>query len=298
MKHQRVSKILLLIFASLALSNAACSNIFKGAASKTSDQVRYEDALKAIDAGEWATAIAKFELLSPDFAARQEVIEDWAGALAGHCGMDFVAVLDSIGSGGTLLQGAMNSVSGVEVNPGSCILAQTKMEEISALASQRTASQNLFMLVLGLGKIGAYLRADADRDGTGNLGDGSKDASFDACAGHEVVPGPPNPEVGDEGDGLLSANELNQMITGFGLILLNFSAIADDLSGGTGDALEAIDTACSALVPNPCNITDTTAINDQTRYTFAAMIHSGSSTTEIQIGIGACNGALAGCCGQ
>jgi hypothetical protein len=226
------------------------------------------------------------------------VKENWAGALAGKCGLDFVGVFEAIGGGDPLLKGAMNAFTGVEIEPEYCIFAQEKMEEIGATPSLRTSSQNLFMLVLGLGKIGAYLRADADIDGTGNLGDDSMDAGFDACENHEFPVPAGVPPATDLGDGLFSENELNQIVTGFGLILMNFASIADDLSGGTGDALADVDAACSAIVPNPCNITDPSSVDAQTRYTFAAMIHSSTATTEIQIGIGACNGSLVTCCGQ
>lgn len=262
------------------------------------DAARYEEALKSIDRQDWDAALAMFELLGDDYKNRTDVIENWSGAHAGKCGIDFMTVFTSIGSGQPLLKAAMNAFTGRDIDVASCHAARAKMEELGSSPFQRNASQNLFMLVLGMGHAGAYLRRDADIDGSNNLGDGSMDVGFDACANHELPFPAGSPPASDLADGLFSVNELNQIIMGFGLIINNFAAISAEVGGTEGDALAEINDACDAISPNPCTLSDPSLIDDQARFTFAAIIHSGPDTTELKLGIGSCSGSLPTCCGQ
>lgn len=294
-------KILSLILIPLALSSSSCTNFMEDFSSKDSDEAIYNDAVTLMNAQEWDAAIDKFEELSPGYASRSEVVENWAGTLAGKCGLRFFDVVTALGNGGQLLQAAMDSFTGKEVDTSACLAAQAKMEELGMTPSSRTTSQNFFMLILGLGKVGAFLHADADRNGTSNFGDGSMDAGFDAC--EQQRPSPPfpaqTPPAMDNPDGQFSDNELNQIVTGFGMILTNFAAISASLSGtDAGQVLADLEAQCAAIVPNPCNVTDPNTVDAQTRFALATMIHSGPATTEIQVGIGGCSGSLATCCGQ
>lgn len=297
----KARNILFILLIPIALGSSSCTNFLEEPSGKNSDEAKYYDAIELMNNQEWDASIAKFEEISPGYASRSEVIENWAGALAGKCGIRFFDVVSALGSGGAILQAAMDSFTGKVVDTAACLDAEEKMEELGATPAARTNSQNFFMLILGLGKVGAFLHADADRDGTGSLGDGTKDAGFDAC--DEQWPSPPapaqNPPASDNPDGSFSNNELNQIVTGFGMIMENFAAISASLSGtDAGTVLTEIQTECAGITPNPCTTTDPTLVDDDTRFALATIIHSGPATTEIQVGIGACAGSLATCCGQ
>ncbi len=284
------SKIIFVIF----FFSVSCANIFEPASKKDTDEALYEDALKALDASSWDTAITKFGLLSTNYKARTEVIENWAGAYAGKCGLVFstyISRLTGSSSGSsTAFKYFMNAFTGTSVDPESCVLAENKMKEITPTVSGRTASQSFFMLLLGMVKVGSILRYDADKDSTGNLGDGTMDAGFDACVAGS----------GDyTSDGQLTDTDVTHIITGLGMILENFAAVSASLSGSDiGTTLNSISTSCSGLAPNPCNITDPANVTAPMITTMRYLIHTATGNPTIALGIGGCtNAVVALCCG-
>lgn len=287
-KYYRWLIVLVTIF------TVSCANIFEPASKKDTDEALYEDALKYLDASSWDSAIAKFNLLSDNYKLKTEVIENWAGAYAGKCGLIFSTYLSRLtgtNSGSTTaFKYFMNAFTGTTVDPQSCVLAENKMKEITPTVSGRSASQSFFMLLLGMVKIGAILRADADRDSTSNYGDGSMDAGFDACTVSATD---------YTSDGQLSDIDVTHIITGLGMVLENFAAVSASLSGGDiGTTISSISTSCSGLNPNPCNISDPANVTAAMILAMRYMIHTTTGNPTIAIGIGGCtNGVIALCCG-
>ncbi len=276
---------MLVIATTLQLS---CSNIFKAAATKTSDEAILEDAIKALDALDYTTSITNFNALSANFKAKPAVIEQWAGAYAGKCGLDFVTYFTNLGSasltGSTLFRYFMNAFKQVSIDPNSCRLAELKMNEISTDPTVRTASQNLFMMILGMVKIGTYLRYEGDRDSTGSLGDGTMDATFNACTVSATdLPGNP-PTVGQFSDA-----DIKQIVTGLGQLLLNFAAVGSSFLGsGASSSLSTLTTACALLTPNPCNVTDTNNVTAGMVTQMRQLIHTAPTNPFLALGIGTC----------
>jgi len=218
----------------LVLPFMGCSNVFQGMADKTSDEALFEDVHNLVDEQEWDTALEKLEALSDTYKTRTDVIEAWAGVYAGKCGLNFIEYFGALGDadlGTTTLFGyLMNAWTGKTVYPNYCTLAQTKMEEISTSPGSRTSGQNLFMAVLGMVKVGVYLRGIADVDGADGLGNGTIDAGYNSCS-----------------TASLSDANLKEVITGLGLVTSNLSYLTAVLAAGsvTG-ALDAINTACGS----------------------------------------------------
>ena len=240
MRYNRSMKHFILIF--IFFMTSSCANILEPAADKNTDEALYEEALKLNNQKSYDASIAKFEALSASFLSQTEVREAYASALAGKCGLDFLTYIQDLGNadlGSTsLFRWFSNAFVGVSVSPEHCLSAQEQMMLIGATAAERNAGQNLFMAVLGMVKIGTYLRNKADVDGTGSLGDGTIDASFDICLPAQF-----------------SNDEIRGVITGLGLVLENIGSLSSsDVTAGLG----AISTTCGAT----CNITDPDNIDD------------------------------------
>jgi len=286
MQNKGNSIVCRLFLVGVFLSSVSCSNIFQGASNKTSDAALLEDALKYIDDQNYEGAISKFSAMSADYKAQPEVIQSWAGAYAGKCGLDFIDYFGALGSasltGSTLFKFFMSAWSGKVIDPGSCTLAQQKLEEISALPAGRTGGQNFFMAILGMVKIGVYLRSYADSDGTGNLGDGTPDAGVDVC-------------INDSSN--LPDDGLDEVITGLGLVTANLSYLTAVLSAGSiTTALDTLNTACS-VSPGACGKTDPADIVAADRDLFRDLLKTDSTNPTAPLGLGSCVDPLvAPCC--
>lgn len=277
-----LSSFFLVIFAGLQTSCGG--NFFKDLSTKDTDAAKYEDALKAIDLGDYAAAVASIESMSATAKAQTKTIQTWAGAYAGKCGQNFIALISGLSnSSGAPFLFFMQAFTAVAVDPASCYLAQQKMELLGN-SSQRTSDQNLFMFVLGISKLGTYLKASADLlPATGVGGDGVADATFSACANQ---PAPGTPMMTDE--------QINQVVTGLGLIFDNLSAVGSSISGSSAVAgLDAFKATCEAVtsIPN-CAITNPNGaeITDATRLIFRELIQTsdfgiGTACTMAQLGI-------------
>ncbi len=263
---------------------SGCSNIYEGLSNKTTDEALYHDVQNLMDAQEWDTALTKLDSLSATYAAKTEVRETWAGVLAGKCGLDFLAYFSALGSAdlssSTLFKYFMNAFTGKAVNPSYCTLAQAKIEEISTSPASRTSSQNLFMAILGMVKMGVYLRGDFDVNGTDNLGDGTVDSEPAIC---NTTP--------------MSDAHLDEVITGFGLLTTNLTTVTAAISSGSvSTALGTLSTVCTAI-SGICDKTSTSAITAGDRSNFRDLLRTSSTNPTAPLGIGACtNAAVTPCC--
>jgi hypothetical protein len=228
------TKISFLLVIILTFTAFGCGNTYSSLANKTSDDAIYEEVLKSVDNRDWNEALAQINSLSAGKKSEPDVIETWAGIFAGQCGLDFISYFDSISSaslvGSSIFKYLMNAFTQKAVNPGACLLAQQKMEEISTDPLLRTDGENLFMAILGMFKIGTYLLANADVDGTGSLGNGTADAGYNSCNSASI-----------------SDADVTQVITGIGLVTTNLTALTSVISSGSiTTALTNISAACGA----------------------------------------------------
>ena len=252
-----MKKFVFILF--LVLSQSSCNgNFFKELATKTSDSARYEDALKSIDTGDYDSAIASILATSTAYQADSKVIQTLAGAYAGKCGQDFISIISGMSaSAGAPFTFFMNIFTTISVVPASCSLAQTQIERLGATAAVRTTDQNIFMFILGISKIGTYLKSVADvLPATGVGGDGTTDAGFSSCRNQASM----------------TDAQVKQVITGLGLVLDNVAAVGASVSGSAAiTAISNFNAACVIAVGGSCTITDvnsasiTTALLDYFR---------------------------------
>ena len=145
---------------------------------------------------------------------------------------------------------------------------------------------NMLMALIAMAKVGGILRVLSDSDGANSLGDGTTDASFDAC---------------DTND--LPDDDVIEVATGFGLLIENISSLL-----GSGSSTEATLNAVSAAVDLLCDPGST--------YNFTCVIRDESEIEEApphrtnllnsyrllldnkDLGIGSCDPATnpGGCC--
>lgn len=287
MKQKRYLKILIAI---LCLPFLGCSNVFQNMANKTSDEALFEDVQTLMDQQNWDEAITKFGSMSSEFRTRSDVIEAWAGVYAGKCGLifgDYFAALTNANVGSTTIFAfLMNAWTGKTVNPTYCTMAQTKLEEISTVPTSRTNGQNLFLAILGMVKIGVYLRNYADHDGTGNLGDGT--AEINVCTADASSP-PAGTYVPDAA--------VTEIVTGLGLITTNMSYLTAVLSNNsiTG-ALDTLNTVCGSF-PGACGKTSPSAVTSSDRDTFRDLLKTSGTNPTAPLGVGNCvDPAVVPCC--
>lgn len=232
-------------------------NLFQLTAKKDTSDAIYQDARSALNNLDYDTAISKIlELQTKDstYYLRCEKVdgvkvcprEDLAGAYASKCGLNFVNFVSSLtSSSGSPFLFFMQKFKSIAVAPSNCYEAQKVIESFGASASARTSEQNLFMAILGMAKMGTYLREVADVDQ-----DGSTDATFDSCD-----------------SGKISEDYLRQVVSGMGLVIDNLAAVSAVLSGNSS-ALTDLDTikntcgsACSITDPNSSSFNATVTRN-------------------------------------
>lgn len=258
MKNRKgIFRILSLSFAAALTASCGGTNLLKDLSNKESDEAIYLDALKLTDQGRYTEALAKFAELNPSFAAEPEKRRALAGAYAGQCGQDILAQSQSLSSGsGAPFATFMSMFTNLEVTPTSCYLAQTTIENtFGNLSSARESSDNLFMAILGMSKIGSFLRNAADQDMDGAI-DGN---TAGVCGGTDtdLVPdGIPGPFDACHAD-CISDNDVKQVGTGLGLVIDNFTAISASFGGSSSvGAISDMQEACALIPGNPCAITD------------------------------------------
>lgn len=265
-------KLLLAGMFAFLIAFSGCANPFTDSAKKDTDEAIFEDIQKAVDGSDWDSAITKFNSLSTAYKSRRDIIEAWAGTYAGKCGLNLLTYASNLTNatltGTTFFKFLMAGFTTTAVNPTYCDLAQAKMEEISALASGRTADENFFMGILGMAKMGTYLRSLADVDQ-----DGATDVTFDSCMA-----------------GSLPDANLNNIITGMGLLADNVSyLIATGLTG----SIATLTGLCGAS----CGKTDPATVTVGDRDAFRDILKTGSTNSTLPYGIESCaNPLVTPCC--
>jgi hypothetical protein len=267
-KRALIASLAMIVFLS------ACANVFEAASNKTSDEALYEDAIKLLDDGQYDESIAKFNLLSTGFASSTPVRQNWAGALAGRCGLNFVQYLGSLGEdltgSPTFFQYLASAWDGVEVHPESCTLAEQKIKEIWT-GSAPTASQQLFMAILSLAKMGTIIRNTSDNNESSGTGNGTVDAEFSAC--NDTDPNDANQ---------ISDAQVVELVTGLSLFLQNITGFTAQLSSDVSDLKTALEAGCALMSPNPCSTTEAANVSQ-------AMIDSTRRILDYPlIGVGSC----------
>lgn len=234
-----------LIVVSFLFLLASCGgNLFELTAKKDTSEAIYQDARDALNTLDYDSAIAKLvELSTKDnaFYLRCEKIdgvkicprEDLAGAYASKCGLNFVSFVSSLTtSSGSPFLFFMQKFQSITVIPAQCYEAQKVIETFGALSTNRSTEQNLFMAVLGMAKMGTYLREVADTNQ-----DGITDAAYTSCNSSSIT-----------------VDSLRQVISGMGLVIDNVAAVSAVLSGSSSALtdIQTIKDSCGA----PCTITD------------------------------------------
>ena len=251
----------------------SCSaNILTDFSNKTTEEAYLENALKAINIGDYDGALGYLNSITSGYRHDPKVSKAAAAAYAGKCGLNFFNMVTTISTAtvDTPLMMLMKAFQLVNVTPLSCDMSQYEIEiKYGTTSASRPADINLFMSILGMAKMGTYLRALADTDQ-----DTIVDPGFaDACT---------VPTISD-------ANTI-EIGTGLGLVLDNITALTAALAGnGAIVALQALQAACGAN----CTITD---INSPSWNVVAVkVIRSAikSSTFGIQ---GCANALFATCC--
>lgn len=258
MKKTFVSLVSLMLITSAGMVLSSCGgNFFQLTAKKDTSEAIYQDARSALNNLDYDTAISKItELQTKDstFYLRCEKVdgikvcprEDLAGAYASKCGLNFVNFVSSLtSSSGSPFLFFMQKFKSIAVSPSNCYEAQKVIETFSSSSAGRTSEQNLFMAILGMAKMGTYLREVADVDQ-----DGSTDATFDSCDSAKI-----------------SDNSLRHVISGMGLVIDNLTAVSAVLSGNSS-ALTDLDTikntcgsACAITDPNSSSYNSTVVRN-------------------------------------
>lgn len=261
-------RILPLILAISFFSQSCGVNVFQDVAVKDSAAALYEDALKMTDNMNYDGAYTKLSDIQtryPDFASTDRFKQTKAGVEAGQCGLNFINFVDGLSSAsGTQMFGMMmQAFRGTPVNPLKCVDSQATMATLSTV----TDDQLLFLAVLGMTKVGTYLRARADQNGTN--GDGTTDAGFDPCSTTTSSTS-------------LDDNDMKQLITGFSLAIQNFGLIGGSFAGSSASSsITAIKNFCADPDGNPatndainCTFTDASAIDAVTVRTFRRLLQS------------------------
>jgi hypothetical protein len=242
MKMNFRSRAYLVISFFLSTMNLSCAgNFYKATAQKETSPALVEAARNALDLLDYDTAITSLLLLQTkdltsymtcktDLGIRNCPRELLAGAYAGRCGFTLLPFSASISSStGAVFKFLMNSFTSVNVVPADCYKAQQVMETFTA--AELTADQKLFLALLGMAKMGTYLRSSADTDK-----DGVTDATFDSCSTSKI-----------------SDADVKQVITGMGLFITYSASLSS--TGSATSSLTTISTLCTGLGIN-CSITD------------------------------------------
>lgn len=271
-------KTLLITF---IFSMTGCSNIIESLSNKNSDDALYEAGVMAMNRSDWDTAITKFTSLQSTYFSSEEKKLMIASAYAGKCGLNFMSYAVNLGSisltGTTLFKYFMNQWTGITVYTSYCATAEQWINAIGTSA-QRSNVANFNMMILGMVKVGVFLRDNADIDGVGGLGDGTADGGYSSCTNAVA------------GTGITDA-KVDEVVSGFANFLVNASANLSSLSSDVQTAVTALTTFCSTLTVNPCGMTDSSTVTSGARDAMRDLLKT------LAVGIESCvNGDPNTCC--
>jgi hypothetical protein len=265
MKQSRLLKSLLISVTLVGNLSCTGENPFKDLASnRNSDQALFEDAQKLLDSRNYTAAIEKILATTPAFQAQSRVKDSLAGAYAARCGMEFLTFVTNLtgGSSQSFYKLAMNGFVQVDTsNFADCVQARDIVKSVGNVG-QRSASENLFLAILGMAMLGNRVRANADKLPT-TLGDGNVDAGFNC--------GPTKFPIASAA----------ATIEAFALILENLAGVAA-IAGGTANQLSNLAASCGASCTTITYAGATPAESD------AAIIAARALMNMRDIGLGAC----------
>lgn len=266
----RIIVLMILMF----LSSSCGGNFFESMSGQTSHDAFVQDIRNLVNDLKFDEAIAMIENASSFQAANRDEMLLIASAYAGSCGVTFADVFESLATAtGSPMYFMMSSFTTKVLQPSRCHTAQQWIEQIGNSAS-RTTTENVAMFLVGFGKVGTYLRNRADTNASG-IGDGTVDVGYDSCS-----------------NASLPIDEVKQVMTGFGLMIDNISALGTNVSGDLSSNIGVIDTACTTFGFS-CSETDPTAIADGDADLFRNAVKSHSTT---QVGIETCDPLSPLCC--
>ena len=224
-----------LILMILSVGSSCGQNPLKELASKTdTDAAKYSDILKLLNDQKFDDVIEYIDEQSSEFQALEQTIEYKGQAQLGKCGFTFATFIDGMSNSAAtqFMQKFAFAFQGRTIDPASCFAAQQTFENLSDSATNK----NLSLLFVGMAKMGTYARQSLDTND-----DGVVDA--DACQA-----------------GALSDDNAKQVITGLGLIIMNFAGLLGDLAGADiSQSVNDFKTSCEAEVgAGLCSITDPT----------------------------------------
>ncbi len=244
-------------FTSFVFLLTGCSQNFIGSfVNPNSDAALYEDALIAINASKWTTAIADIQAMSPSGQSARTTMFTFATALAAIYAFSAHSLVPgfdaALGGGGapvalmlTLMQAFQNTtvnmlvpgvVAPVNTTDTYCSWAQQEMDDIQTNYGAWNINEQTFVVLFSLAKIGMILKTTAGAGGTMSGGNLIADATFNSC-----LPA-----------GALSNFYATQVATGWSLFLQYYTVIpflaALQVAGVTLPAL-----LCGTVASSECN---------------------------------------------
>lgn len=245
----------------LAGSGVGCSvNILETFANKNTDEAFAEDAKTMINEGQYDAALEKIALMSTSYQDRREVKMLKASAYGGKCGMPlFLTFVQQIAGMGTarlfpFLTGQF--VGGTPARIDACREAEDIIESIGTI-TQRTANENMLLVLISFAKIGNVLSlyADQNQNGTPDTAADNGGSAFNPCLETPRAARPASPVNGDWFN-----TDLRELGSGITLALSNIAAVSDVVDLGTS-SFASITDACNDLgTLNPdynfCSVTD------------------------------------------
>jgi hypothetical protein len=255
-----------ILFFSTVFLISCQGNIFSELSSKTSDEDYIFLAQEFLDSKDYDSAITVITTkLSPEGQTVVKAREILASSYGGKCGLNFVDYTQKLSAQttGSSFYMMMSPFIGVAIAPDFCRQALNTMELIGTTAT-RTTNQNAFVAVLGMVLIGTALRGYADISPA--LGDGTADV--DLCTG-------------------VTDPQIDDIVIGFGFMSKNFSAVSQNLVGGSSfTAFDTVINTCASTAGTACQITDPAAITIPLRDTVRDL----ANTVEYGIGVYATGG--------
>ena len=257
-------KIRLSILIPLVLFITSCGgNFFEESSGKSSDAAIIQAIKVSVNDLDYDTAIDLIEN-SGITADTREKKNLFASAYAGKCGVTFAGLIDALGApAGTPFNFMMSSFQSITTDAASCEQARLYLESVGTV-TERTLAENLSFFLVGFGKIGGHLKENGDIAAPF----GSFDGGFDACI------------AGD-----LPGADVQDMMSGFGMMIDTAVSISAFLGGTLGADLTTIGTVCGAS----CAETDPALIVNATD-----ILNFRRVVASTEYGANTC--ALVGCC--
>jgi hypothetical protein len=255
------ARMILITLLSMTISCGA--NVYGPMSNTKTEEALLEAGIAYSNVKDYDNAIASLDQITSGFRQDPRVIKAVTGAYAGKCGLDFLALVTAISTAtsDTPLMMMMKAFQSVTVVPSYCYSAQLAMEsKYGPTSAARPADINLFMAILGISKMGTYLRFDADKDQNGVVDGAYSDSCLPAT---------------------ISDADVKQVGTGLGLLLDNLTALSAAVSGNSAiTALAALQAACgpTCVITNP----NSASLNAAAVKIFRSMIKS------VTFGIEAC----------